>query len=134
MKPFGFPKSERLCSKKSIDKLFASGKNLFHYPVKALFFIENNTPPESPLQVLFVVPKKRFKRAVKRNRIRRQMREAFRLNKQQLVDWCQINGLEIRVAFIYVSSDMVDYPTISNAIQYILKAIPNSQANTKQQP
>ena len=131
MKTFGFPKSERLCSKKSIEKLFASGKNLFHYPVKALYFVDNNTAPENPLQVLFVVPKKRFKHAVKRNRLRRQMREAFRHNKHSTLEWCQNNNLEVRIAFIYISSETVDFKVISNAIQNILKAIPHSQTTDK---
>jgi len=81
MRPFGFPKSERLNSKKSIETIFLSGKSAFYFPLKAIFTLEDLTGEQAPSQALFVVPKKRFKRAVDRNKLRRRIRESYRLNK-----------------------------------------------------
>jgi ribonuclease P protein component len=109
MKPLGFPKKERLCSKKSIEKIFSEGKSIFSYPIKSAYFFEPSKNEEEPVQVLFVVPKRKFKHAVKRNAIRRRMREAYRLKKQFLIDWCLSNNIQLRIAFIYIASEPVDF-------------------------
>jgi ribonuclease P protein component len=123
MKPFSFPKSERLCSKKSIDQIFESGKNVFNYPIKAIYTISPPDEGDIPCQVLFVVPKKKFKRAVHRNAIRRKVREAYRLNKQTLIDWCLINKKVLRITFIFIASEEVNYNIITETINRIFELI-----------
>jgi ribonuclease P protein component len=80
-------KSERLCSKKLIERLFAGGNKSFPaFPLRAVYMTlkpEENTADAS---LLISVPKKRFKHAVKRNRVKRQIREAYRRNKHILLD------------------------------------------------
>ncbi|MCR8556018.1 ribonuclease P protein component [Mucilaginibacter sp. BJC16-A38] len=79
---YTFNKEERLCNKKLIDKLFHNGSSFLCYPFKASWlFIDE--PGEFPTQILFSVSKRRYKRAVDRNLIKRRTREAYRLNKQQ---------------------------------------------------
>lgn len=80
-------KSERLCSKKLIERLFAGGNKSFPaYPLRVVYmWVE---PDESPANasMLVSVPKKRFKHAVKRNQVKRQVREAYRRNKHIVLD------------------------------------------------
>lgn len=102
MKPLGFPKQEKLCSKKSIDLLFSSGKSLFCYPYKILI-LQAPLQPEQPFaQAMFVVSKRNFKRAVDRNSIRRRMREAYRTSKPMLKEWAEKQMVQTLVAYIYI--------------------------------
>jgi len=79
---YTFKKEERLCNKKLIEGLFHNGSSFLCYPFKASWQLANQ-PQQFPVQILLAVAKKRFKRAVDRNTIKRRMREAYRLNKQQ---------------------------------------------------
>lgn len=87
--PLTFGKKERLCSRKLIDRLFVGNThtNMTVWPLRAVFHLidkpQNNDAPE---QVLISVSKRFFKRANKRNRVKRQIREAFRKNKGILYD------------------------------------------------
>ena len=131
MKPFGFPKSERLSSKKSIETIFLSGKSVFSFPIKAIFITDDMVGDEAPTQALFVVPKKRFKRAVDRNKIRRKIRENYRLKKHLLNSWCLENNKQIKIAFIYITSEHCDYGVIEKSIEkLIIEITHNQETNT----
>jgi ribonuclease P protein component len=132
MKPFGFPKNERLCSKKSIEAIFSHGISAFSYPLKAVYIIEPAELLHPSSQSLFVVPKKKFKRAVDRNAIRRRTRECFRLNKHLLLDWCLANQCQIKIAFIYIASNQYEFSVIEKAVIKIYSEITGSQSNCKQ--
>ncbi|MGV3589692.1 MAG: ribonuclease P protein component, partial [Adhaeribacter sp.] len=80
---YSFPKEERLCSKKLIAELFSKGSSFNLYPLRFVY-IKQAQPEASPPRVLISVSKKYFKKAVDRNRLKRQMREAYRLNKHLL--------------------------------------------------
>ncbi len=82
MMRFTFPKSERLKSRKLISQVFAQGKKKAAYPL-LLFYLPLETS-DSTVKIAFSVPKKRVRSAVKRNRIKRLMREAWRLHKHQI--------------------------------------------------
>jgi len=75
-----FPHKEKLKSRKLIEKLFAEGKSVSQYPLK-MVYLPVDLHTDSPLQVGVSAPKRKFKKAVTRNRIKRHMREAYRLNK-----------------------------------------------------
>ena len=77
-----FKKEERLCSKKSLDLLFKNGSSFLVYPYR-LTFIFDNQPQPFPAQIVINVAKKRYKHAVDRNLIKRRIREAYRLQKEQ---------------------------------------------------
>ena len=83
------PKSERLCSQKALQKLFGGERrSVSVYPIRAVY-----ADSEEPgIRIMVSVGKRHFKRAVKRNRVKRQLREAYRLNKQilQRVDWTSL--------------------------------------------
>ena len=78
---YTFRKEERLCSRKHLDLLFKNGSSFLLYPFRISYlFIDE--PASIPAQVVINVPKKRYKRAVDRNLLKRRIREAYRLNKQ----------------------------------------------------
>ncbi|MEJ5995456.1 ribonuclease P protein component [Pedobacter sp. Du54] len=79
-----FKKEERLCSKKSLDLLFKSGSSFLVYPFRITYLFVDE-PHQYPVQVVINVAKKRFKRAVDRNLIKRRTREAYRLQKETLL-------------------------------------------------
>jgi len=103
-----FPKKEHLCGEIRINKLYAEGKAFIAYPYRVVYRIEKKQT-DIPVQVLVSVPKKRFKSAVKRNKIKRLMREAYRLNKHFLTDICSQNACQIQIALNYVSDIEMDY-------------------------
>lgn len=86
---FTLGKAERLKSKKLIERLFEEGSSLKVYPFK-LIYLKTPHRSEFPVQATFSVPKRRFKKAVDRNRIKRLLREAYRLEKQIVYEG--ING------------------------------------------
>ena len=88
-----FPKEEHLCRKKLIDELFGKqGSSFGVYPLR-IVWIKSAAPTTAPPQVLISVSKRTFKRAVDRNRIKRLIREAYRLNKYRLME--QPNGHQV---------------------------------------
>ena len=111
---FTFRKEERLCSKKLIDRLFAEGSSFISYPIKVVF-IPVKLASTFPVQAGFSVSKKNFKRAVKRNRIKRLMREAYRLNKYGLYQ--KLKDRQLAAFFIYIGKELPDYKPIENAIK-----------------
>src|SRR5580698_8922914 len=81
-KTYTFTKEERLCNKKLIHELFHKGSSFLCYPFK-VSWLAVAEPQQFPAQVLLSVSKKRFKHAVDRNLLKRRIREAYRLGKQQ---------------------------------------------------
>lgn len=79
-----FKKEERLCSRKHLDLLFKEGSSFLIYPFRITHF---SLPPVSDTvaKVVINVPKKRYKKAVDRNLLKRRIREVYRLNKEQLL-------------------------------------------------
>jgi len=117
-----FSKIEHLCGEKRITRLYTQGDAFIAYPVRVVFLIEPKSDIE-PANVLISVPKKRFKRAVKRNRLKRLIREAYRLNKQELIEKLEEKQLQIHVAFNYVSDDELDFVSIEKKIKLSLQKL-----------
>ena len=101
-KQFIFSKVERLSHKNHIDALFNEGKSFSMNPFKIIYRL-HPIAAEVPVKVLFAVSKKKFKRAVDRNRLRRIIREAYRLNKHLLVDQLATIPCSLHMGFVYVS-------------------------------
>lgn len=128
-------KEERLCSKKLIDTLFETGGShaMTAYPLKAVYrlidskaetSVSKETVMESKVQVLVSVPKKHFKRAVKRNRVKRQVREAYRKHKSFVT--LRVNehaDKQLLIAFIWLSNELIDSVTIEQRVSNLLQRI-----------
>jgi len=113
-------KEERLCSRKALEALFGGGhRSVSAYPVRAVFMRSG----QDGVRVMFSVSKRYFKRAVKRNRIKRQMREAYRLQKGLLrpLD----GGLDI--AFLWTSAEMLPTEAVFRKMQNLLQRIHESE-------
>jgi ribonuclease P protein component len=112
-----FPKSERLYLKKEIDRLFHNGQSFISYPLRIVYLPDTGDLLRvSGISVLIGVPKKRIRCAVQRNRIKRLIREAYRLNKNEILNPCKREGKHIQIAFMYARNEVGPYVDIEKAI------------------
>jgi ribonuclease P protein component len=118
MSRYTFSKKEALCSKLVIDKLFKAGKSFKAYPLRVVYL--PLTESDSAAKLLITVPKKRFGNAVSRNRIKRLIREAYRLNKPDLIQNWQTNGKYFALAFVYIGNDIPNYHDLCSKVTGIL--------------
>ncbi len=123
MTSFKFRKSERLTNKKRFDNLFASGNTLKAFPLKIVYIITDPDPNFPPLQMAFSVPKRNFKSAVKRNQIKRKLREAYRLNKHKLIDQLDDSDKQLYGIIIYVDRNIRSYKDIEASMQYAIRKL-----------
>jgi len=114
-------KKERLYLNKSIEQLFADSKSVANYPVRAVW--RNNEPAEYPVSAGFSVSKRLFKRAVKRNKIKRLMREAYRMNKSILYDIIDAQNYSVDVMFIYLSKEIPTLERLNKHMTNVLSAM-----------
>ncbi len=121
-KRFTLKKTERLSSKKLIEKLFAEGESFLQYPLK-IVFLPTDIKSGSHVQVGFTASKKIFKRAVDRNKIKRLLRESYRLNKHIIPDNCPDTQLVIFI--IFIGKELPKYRQINQAMCDGLKKLTN---------
>ena len=97
---FTFSKHDRLCSRKEIETIFESGKSITENSIRLLWkeaLFEENIP----LKIAISVPKKKFNKAVDRNKIKRQIREAYRLNRHKVLPELENSGNKFSAIIIY---------------------------------
>ena len=112
------PRTERLRSLGAVRRLFESGESGFIYPFRYVWFAEPDLVQSG--EVLFSVPKKFHKRANRRNLLRRRTKEAYRLQKNLLRADAPVN---LDLALIYSSKEVVSYKTIAHAVRRILESV-----------
>jgi len=122
MKKHTFPKEERLCSKRLIDSLFRNGSSFFIYPYRITYLRVEGLQP--PVQVLLSVSKRRFRHAVHRNLLKRRMREAYRLQKnERLYPVFESQPLGLVLAIQYVGKEVLDYAFLYKRMTDVLKRL-----------
>jgi ribonuclease P protein component len=114
-----FHKQERLTGKRSIDLLFAKGRSVSNGPLKIIIRSSLSTQLY-PAKAMFVVPKKKFKRAHDRNLLKRRMREAYRINKISFYHTLDEKGMKVSCALLYTSGKSDTYAVIEKAIKELL--------------
>jgi ribonuclease P protein component len=110
VKRFGFRKEEKLKKEKLIQELFAKGSSFYFFPFK--IYVMNNPDGAYPFhQVLFSVSKRNFRRAVDRNLLKRRMREAYRLNKNEIAA-----PNKVVIAYIYSAKEILTFAQIQERL------------------
>jgi len=119
-------KHERLKSKKLLDSLFVEGKSGFGHPVKVIYKIEPRTENVWPLKFSVTVPKKKIKSAVKRNLVKRRIREAYRLNKASLQTTLFDSEYQLYLMLIYIEKEPLQYSEIEKGVIKIINKLANA--------
>lgn len=120
---FTFRKNERITSRLLMEQLFGGNKSraITAFPIRAIYLEVDHHGKDAPVQVLFSVSKRHFKHAVDRNRIKRQLREAYRLNKAMLPDVPE--GRQLLIAFIWITDHHLSTPKVTAAVVKALSKI-----------
>ena len=115
----GLAKHQKLKSRKSIEALFKQGNSTKEYPVMVVT-MSNYLSDDTLYQVGFSVSKRNFKRAVDRNRIKRLMRECFRINQSILTQSIEASNTQMVLMFIYLGKELPEFPALEEKIIRIL--------------
>lgn len=115
-------KDERLKSRKKMEVLFQKGNSFLKSPIRVLWMFSDKELL-FPAQIMFTVPKKSFKKSTDRNRIKRLMREAYRMNKSQIYEPLSSKGVYVIVAFIYTGNRLPEWKDINDKIILTLQRL-----------
>lgn len=120
------PKEQRLHKKKEIEQLFEKGKGFNFYPFRVVVYLHDAEEDTSIPRLLVSVSKKRFHHAVKRNKVKRLVREAWRKNKTQLMIRCDEQKKILDVALVYTATIILSYEEIEKKIKQLSLRLENS--------
>jgi ribonuclease P protein component len=123
-----FTRPERLKSRKAISSLFRGGHSFVAYPLRVVW--KESSPylaAMSRVQVLISVPKRNFKTAVARNRLKRQIREAYRLQKQEFYDKIEASNLHISLMVSYIAKEALPYAEIEAGVRKLIRKFPGDK-------
>lgn len=116
------PKRARLKSTKSISNLFAKGKSVAKFPLRMVWVIQSDgfpIPEKSKMAVS--VPKKKIKKAVHRNLLKRRIREAWRMNRNPII--IPEKNYTIEVLFIYYGPTVIDFKAIQRSMIFLIEQL-----------
>lgn len=129
-RPFKLSKTERICGRTLLEKLFTGGKSKSFsvFPLRVVYLLtdqpDGDLQHEVPVKMMVSVSKRHFKRAVKRNRVKRQVREAYRLNKEIVVSsMADSPNRQLLLGFIWMSDELHDTDTVERSMQVLLKRV-----------
>lgn len=118
-----FCKRERMTSRKQIENLFGGGhsRSAVVFPIRAVYMLTERDDADA--KVLVSVSKRHFKRAVKRNRIKRQIREAYRLNKRTITEKAALSGKTLCMAFVWLADRLYDTAEVENSVRTLMQRV-----------
>ncbi len=120
---FSLPKEKKLKKRDEIQRLFKEGKRIKKGELQLIYLVENVAGNSEPFKLGVSVPKKKFKRAVDRNRLKRLIREGFRLNQVQIEKQCELKQKHCLLMFVFQGSDLVNYAALEPKIVLILREL-----------
>lgn len=141
---FRFRKEERLRLKNLVEPLFRDGEGFYDFPLRLVWRLLDKEQLESsfrhgvpegidPMQMMVTVPKKKRRHAVDRVKMRRRIREAYRLNRMELQDL--VNELNpegtLSLGFVYISQENEDYALVERKMKRLLQKVGNEIKNKK---
>ena len=118
-----FTKAERLCSKREIDRLFAEGQSFILFPYSIRWHIETGKSGDVASRVLINVSKRRFRHAVDRNRVKRLMRECYRIHKHKLNEYIESRGLSITLSINYIHKEIMNYTMLCQKMEKLTETL-----------
>ena len=123
--PATLPRDERLRRRKVVERMFASGaRSLSVYPLRVVYMpLQADDVQTASAAILVSVPKRRLRHAVDRNRVKRLIREAYRLHKAPLTTALQERGTRLAIAFLYQSQDLPTQELIHTRVRTALARI-----------
>ncbi|GJM28520.1 MAG: ribonuclease P protein component [Cyclobacteriaceae bacterium] len=116
-----FPKSEILRNKSRIEALFSKGESFNVYPLRVVYLTEPPSADSQSTQVLVSIPTKKFKKAVDRNKLKRRVREAYRLNKHHLKR--SEDRFYLLIGYIYIGKEIESYDLIARKLKQSLQRL-----------
>ena len=119
---YTYPRTEKLKSRKLIQLLFAEGKSVTVSPVKC-FYLVNPSELSETLQTGVGASARNFKKAVHRNRIKRLLREAYRLNNQFLHQQLEEKKIRVALFILFIGKELPTLPIIETAVQAALEKL-----------
>ncbi len=111
-----------MVSKKLIDQLFRGSRSAVAFPLRAIYLNKVRAEGALPVQVLVSVSKRHFKHAVDRNRIKRQIREAYRQHKQLLCETVP-EDKQVLLAFVWLSNEHLPTQQVENRVVNLLQRV-----------
>lgn len=126
-----FSKQERLCGVNRVDALFKDGSSFVCYPFRVIY--KETTALEEPsVRFLVSVSKRKLKHAVDRNRVKRLVREAYRMNKHQL-SAAVTTGSAFHMAFIWIPSEILSFDKVNQKMNASLKRLLETEVRKTEQ-
>ena len=113
-------KSDRLTSRVAISEIYDKGKHLNDYPFKIVLLKETG---KAELKVVFSVPKRKFKRAVDRNQIKRKLREAYRKHKHDCQKAIESQNTRVSLFLIYLGKEIPQSEIVDDKINLLLNRL-----------
>ena len=121
---FTLSKEERICSKKLINELFTgNGRSMTTFPLRVVFMKRTIVDDQPRAAMLVSVPKRYFKHAVDRNRVKRQVREAFRRNKSIITQNLTDDHEAVAMAFVWLTNEKYPSSEVENRMVRLLTRI-----------
>lgn len=122
---FTLGKEERLKSNRSIQELLRQGKTVSGYPLKMYWNFSPDLQQKYPARAAISVPKRKFRRAVDRNLMKRRIREAYRLNKHILYETLDQRQQKIQLIILLLSDEFIPYTQLEKGIRELLLKLVN---------
>lgn len=118
---FSFSKKERLKNKIEIESLFSEGNRFFEYPFNVIWKLDSNS--DYTLKMAVSVPKKKIPNATDRNKIKRLVREAFRINKTIIQQPLEAKNVKLHLMLVYSQSSIISMSEIEDKISVTLQRL-----------
>lgn len=123
-------KAERVYKRSDVKRLFeGNGKSFSIFPLRVVYILAGSDNEDFPARILISVPKRCFKRAAKRNRVKRQIRESYRLNKHLLSQSLKDSSKGVMIAFIWLDKELHTSEEVASKVKIALNRIAEKMNN-----